>query len=108
MLIQKKIIAFGGWDFSTSSSTYNLFRTASGREQFATNLVEFMDDYDLDGFHFDWEYPGQIDIPGIPAGSNDDGENYNELFKLLAKKHPKVKIYSITSILLVFKRISIK
>lgn len=48
-----------------------------------------MDDYDLDGFHFDWEYPGQIDIPGIPAGSNDDGENYNELFKLLAKKHPK-------------------
>lgn len=92
----KKIIAFGGWDFSTSSSTYNLFRTAisSGREQFATNLVEFMDDYDLDGFHFDWEYPGQIDIPGIPAGSNDDGENYNELFKLLAKKAPK-KLKSI-------------
>lgn len=92
----KKIIAFGGWDFSTSSSTYNLFRTAisSGREQFATNLVEFMDDYDLDGFHFDWEYPGQIDIPGIPVGSNDDGENYNELFKLLAKKAPK-KLKSI-------------
>lgn len=81
----KKIIAFGGWDFSTDPSTYQLFRTAvsSGRQTFANNLNNFMNKYNLDGFHFDWEYPSEPDIPGIPAGSKDEGKNYNELFKLL-------------------------
>jgi chitinase len=35
----------------------------------------------ISGVDFDWEYPGAPDIPGIPAGSAEDGANYLEFLK---------------------------
>lgn len=46
------------------------------RQTMIDSLVTFTIDYDIDGFDFDWEYPGEPDIPGIPAGSTDEGANY--------------------------------
>ncbi|EKV10555.1 glycoside hydrolase family 18 protein [Penicillium digitatum] len=75
----KRILSIGGWAFSTDPSTYMIFRegvTAANRLAMATNIANFIEDNDLDGVNIDWEYPGAPDIPGIPAASTDDGENY--------------------------------
>ncbi|OIW30765.1 hypothetical protein CONLIGDRAFT_614022 [Coniochaeta ligniaria NRRL 30616] len=75
----KRILSFGGWDFSTDPSTYNIFRsgvTSANRLTMATNIANFIKANDLDGVDIDWEYPGEPDILGIPAGSDADGTNY--------------------------------
>ncbi|GKZ37253.1 hypothetical protein AbraIFM66950_008710 [Aspergillus brasiliensis] len=75
----KRILSIGGWAFSTDPSTYMIFRegvTATNRLTMATNIANFIKDNDLDGVNIDWEYPGAPDIPGIPAASTDDGDNY--------------------------------
>jgi chitinase len=57
----KKIVAFGGWAFSTEPSTYQLFRNAvkpANRQIFAQACVDFVNQHGLDGVDFDWEYPG--------------------------------------------------
>jgi chitinase len=72
----KHVLSFGGWSFSTSVDIYPIFRdgvTSADRETFIDSLVQFASNYDVDGLDFDWEYPGATDIPGIPAGSADDG-----------------------------------
>lgn len=48
----KKIITFGGWDFSTGPSTYYIFRngvTAANRLTMATNIANFVKQHGLDG-----------------------------------------------------------
>lgn len=57
----KKILSFGGWDFSASSSTYHTFREGvkpANRLNLATNIANYIKDYNLDGVDIDWEYPG--------------------------------------------------
>lgn len=88
----ERIISFGGWDFSTSVSTYYLLREAITSDTFITNLVNFISDNKLDGVNFDWEYPGEPDIAGIPAGSSEDGENYLNLLKNIKSKLPDISI----------------
>ncbi|KAL4745304.1 hypothetical protein BDW72DRAFT_211523 [Aspergillus terricola var. indicus] len=75
----KKILSFGGWDFSTNPATYQIFRQGvkpANRLQMATNIASFINANRLDGVDLDWEYPGAPDIPGIPPADEDDGENY--------------------------------
>ncbi|RAH86063.1 glycoside hydrolase, partial [Aspergillus japonicus CBS 114.51] len=91
----KRIISFGGWDFSTSPDTYMIFReavTADNRDTLVQNVVDFLDQYDLDGVDFDWEYPGEPDIPGIPAGSDEDGSNYLAFLTALRAALPSKSI----------------
>lgn len=95
----KKIASFGGWEFSTSASTYNIFRNGvadANREKFATNLVNFLKKYNLDGIDLDWEFPGLSGIPGIPDDDKKDGQRYLELLKLIKSKLPAGKTLSIT------------
>lgn len=57
----KKIISFGGWDFSTAPGTYSILREAAlpaHRDTFAKNVVAFVNEHNLDGVDIDWEYPG--------------------------------------------------
>nr|XP_036590015.1 glycoside hydrolase family 18 protein [Colletotrichum truncatum]KAF6802020.1 glycoside hydrolase family 18 protein [Colletotrichum truncatum] len=97
---QHKVLAFGGWDFSTLPGTFQIFRDAvkpGNREKFATNCVNFLKKHNLDGLDFDWEYPGAPDIPGIPPGGSDEGPNYLEFLKLVRAKLASGKTLSIAA-----------
>jgi hypothetical protein len=56
----KRIVAFGGWAYSTEPATFNIIRQAilTNGEAFATNIAKFLNDEDIDGVDIDWEYPG--------------------------------------------------
>ncbi|KAL7936606.1 putative glycosyl hydrolase, family 18 [Trichoderma chlorosporum] len=82
----KKIISFGGWDFSTKPGTFNILREAvksANRATFQKNVIAFVNDNKLDGVDLDWEYPGAPDIPGIPAGDPAAGEDFYEFLTSL-------------------------
>lgn len=64
----KKIMSFGGWDFSTMPDTCRIFKqgvNSANRETLATNMANFVINNNLDGIDIDWEYPSAPDIPGI-------------------------------------------
>ncbi|OJJ96383.1 glycoside hydrolase family 18 protein, partial [Aspergillus aculeatus ATCC 16872] len=96
----KRVVSFGGWAFSTDPSTYMIFRegvTEENRDTLAANIADFVTDNVLDGVDFDWEYPGEPDIPGIPAGSDEDGDNYLAFLKVVREKLGSDKIISIAA-----------
>ncbi|KAJ5647453.1 hypothetical protein N7490_003825 [Penicillium lividum] len=75
----KKILSFGGWDFSTMPDTYQIFRNgvkSANRLKMAQKIANFIKDNDLDGVDIDWEYPGAPDLPEYDPGSEEDGPNY--------------------------------
>ncbi|KAL8284361.1 hypothetical protein RB597_001601 [Gaeumannomyces tritici] len=82
----KRILSFGGWDFSALPATYMIFRNAvtdANRLKVATNIANFIKNHDLDGVDIDWEYPGAPDIPDIPAADKDDGDRYLKFLVIL-------------------------
>ncbi|KAG9250035.1 uncharacterized protein F5Z01DRAFT_695689 [Emericellopsis atlantica] len=96
----KKILSFGGWEFSNAPATSGLFRKAvssANREKFADRVVEFALKHDLDGLDFDWEYPGATDIEGSEPGSEQDGEDYLAFLKLVRQKLPSDKSLAIAA-----------
>lgn len=96
----KRVLSFGGWSFSTSQDSFPIFRqgvTEANRKKFAQNVVDFLDEHDLDGVDFDWEYPSAPDIPGIPAGSKSDGPNYLQFLKEVKENLPKERTLSIAT-----------
>ncbi|KAI0419879.1 class V chitinase Chi100 [Xylaria grammica] len=97
----KKIVSIGGWSFSTDLDTYTIFRDAvsseSNRQTLVKNIVNFLEDYNLDGVDWDWEYPSEPDIPGIPAGSSSEGSGYFFLLDELKDKMPSGKTVSVTA-----------
>ncbi|KAJ2980185.1 hypothetical protein NQ176_g2789 [Zarea fungicola] len=97
---QRKVVSFGGWSFSTDADTFPIFRlgvTDSQRQQFASNVANFVSSNNLDGVDFDWEYPGAPDIPGIPPGDAGDGLRYLQFLKLIRSKLPSGKTLSIAA-----------
>ncbi|KAJ5629393.1 hypothetical protein N7528_003050 [Penicillium herquei] len=96
----KRMMSFGGWDFSTDTDTYMIFRegtAAANRATLVQNIVDFLDDTGLDGVDFDWEYPGEPDIAGIPAGSSDEGDNYLAFLQDMRAALPSDAVLSITA-----------
>ncbi|EWC44902.1 hypothetical protein DRE_00961 [Drechslerella stenobrocha 248] len=96
----KKILSFGGWSFSTEQDSYPIFRegvTDANRQTFATNVVNFLKQNNLDGLDFDWEYPGAPDIPGIPPGGKNDGANYLKFLQMVRAALPAGKTLSIAA-----------
>ncbi|KAL4734583.1 glycoside hydrolase superfamily [Aspergillus similis] len=68
----KRILSIGGWEFPTDTGTYMIFLdaiTLTTRATPVSRIVDFLNDNDLDGVDFDWEYANEPGIPGIPAGS---------------------------------------
>ncbi|KAJ3573081.1 hypothetical protein NPX13_g4829 [Xylaria arbuscula] len=75
----KRILSFGGWDFSTAPGTFQILREAvkpANLETFKNNVIAFVNEHDLDGVDLDWEYPGAPDIPSIPSDDPESGMNY--------------------------------
>ncbi|KAJ0420234.1 hypothetical protein BJY00DRAFT_301650 [Aspergillus carlsbadensis] len=100
MTAVKRVISFGGWDFSTFPETYHIFRDGvkeENRETFARNVVDFVNQHALDGVDFDWEYPGAPDLPDIPVGEAEEGERYLEFLKLVREYLPDGKSLSIAA-----------
>lgn len=97
----KKIVSLGGWAFSTDLSTYNIMRegvsSMANRQTIIDNIIDFLNDYNLDGIDWDWEYPDEPDIPGIPAGSEADSTGYFLLLDELKQQIPSGKTVSITA-----------
>ena len=96
----KKILSFGGWEFSNAPSTSGLFRkavSAGNRNSVADRLVKFVKDNGIDGLDFDWEYPGATDIEGSDPGQEEDGDNYLEFLKVVREKLPSDKSLSIAT-----------
>lgn len=97
----KKIVSVGGWAFSTELGTYKIFRdavsTSPNRKTLVTNIIKFLDDYNLDGVDWDWEYPAEPDIPGIPAGTEAETTGFFLLLKELKQEMPSSKTVSVTA-----------
>ncbi|KAK3398714.1 hypothetical protein B0T20DRAFT_411850 [Sordaria brevicollis] len=87
----KRILSFGGWDFSANPATYFIFRegvTAANRFKLASKIATFIVMHGLDGVDIDWEYPGAPDFPDIPPASKDDGPNYLAFLVILKNLLP--------------------
>ncbi|KAI0803704.1 glycoside hydrolase family 18 protein [Xylaria sp. FL0064] len=96
----KRVITFGGWDFSTKPGTYNILREATkgaNRAKFQANIVAFLKQHNLDGVDIDWEYPGAPDIPGIPAGDPEAGEDLHQTVSGLKSTLGTTKTVSVAA-----------
>ncbi|PGG99158.1 hypothetical protein GX51_06417 [Blastomyces parvus] len=97
----KRIVSFGGWDYSTQPKTYNIIRSAilEHSDKFVDNLARFIEDEGIDGVDFDWEHPGTSDIlvDGKVIGHESDGVNYLKFLKVLKEKVGSEKSVSIAA-----------
>ncbi|GAA3962133.1 hypothetical protein GCM10022278_20180 [Allohahella marinimesophila] len=53
----KVLIAVGGWNDGDDSAFISLAANSSSRANFVSNIVNFVNQYGLDGVDIDWEYP---------------------------------------------------
>ncbi|KAK4450329.1 killer toxin subunits alpha/beta-like protein [Podospora aff. communis PSN243] len=96
----KKILAFGGWTFSTDPATYGIFRAgvlSANRQRMAQNIANFIVSNNLDGVDIDWEYPAAPDLPDIPSADPLEGENYLEFMRILRGLLPREKSLSFAA-----------
>ncbi|KAJ5146492.1 uncharacterized protein N7515_001056 [Penicillium bovifimosum] len=87
----KRMLSFGGWDFSTMPDTYQIFRDGvkpANRLSMAQKIAAFIKDNDLDGVDIDWEYPGAPDLPDFDPGTEEDGPNYLAFLAVLKNLLP--------------------
>lgn len=90
----KRILSFGGWEFSTSPDTYTIFREgvkAANRVRLAVNIANFANfvkDNGLDGVDIDWEYPAAPDMQDIPPARKEEGMDYFKFLVILKSLLP--------------------
>ncbi len=73
----KVMVACGGWGGSGGFS--DMAASADKREVFIQSVIDFINDYEIDGLDIDWEYPG---LPGIGNPYRpEDKENFTALMK---------------------------
>ncbi|KAF4564090.1 hypothetical protein EYR36_003341 [Pleurotus pulmonarius] len=84
----KVVIAVGGWDFSESQPTRDLFSlmisSASNRNTFIASVTSFLSQFGVDGIDIDFEYPGAMER-NAPA---TDTPNLTAFFKDLRTALP--------------------
>ncbi|WP_421897863.1 glycosyl hydrolase family 18 protein [Marinoscillum sp.] len=59
----KVLIAVGGWSDFNNADFEGMASTPTGRNNFATNLLNLCNQYGLDGVDIDWEYPREGNTP---------------------------------------------
>ena len=79
----KVSISVGGWNNGDDSAFVSIAGNSSYRTTFVNNLVNFVNQYNLDGVDIDWEYPS----------SSSESANYTTLMGQLASAmHSRGKI----------------
>lgn len=63
----------------------------------SANKEQFVKEHELDGIDFDWEYPSAPNIPGIPPGRKEEGDNYLKFLRLVRDELPEDKTVSIAA-----------
>ncbi|MEI3802624.1 MULTISPECIES: glycosyl hydrolase family 18 protein [unclassified Chitinophaga] len=61
----KVLISVGGWNDGNDSGFESLAANSTYRNNFVTNMINFVNQYGLDGVDIDWEYPD----PGASANN---------------------------------------
>ena len=79
------LVSVGGWLWSTNFSDMAL--TVQSRTVFIDSVMEFLEQYKLDGLDIDWEYPG-LAGNGHPF-RNEDKQNFTLLLKELRARFTK-------------------
>ncbi|MDX1693582.1 MAG: glycosyl hydrolase family 18 protein [Ketobacteraceae bacterium] len=59
----KVLIAVGGWNNGDDSAFRSLASNAGYRNNFVNQVVNFVNQYNLDGVDIDWEYPDGWEVP---------------------------------------------
>ncbi|KAL5332270.1 hypothetical protein BJX70DRAFT_407840 [Aspergillus crustosus] len=96
----KRIISFGGWGGTPGATVHDILRQAvkpANVDIFIVNIMKFVQEHDLDGVDFDWEYPGALDIPSVPFGLFSDGPNYLAFLEKLRIVFPPTKSVAIAA-----------
>jgi chitinase len=76
------LVSVGGWLWSTNFSEVSL--TPDSRKVFVQSVIEFLQQFELDGLDVDWEYPGMTGA-GHPFREQDK-ENFTRLLKELRQR----------------------
>src|SRR5688572_7002618 len=53
----KVLISVGGWNDGNDSAFETLAASSTGRTNFTNSMINFVNQYGLDGVDIDWEYP---------------------------------------------------
>ncbi|CAE7201703.1 unnamed protein product, partial [Rhizoctonia solani] len=88
-------ISIGGWTGSLYFSS--AVATAENRTEFVKTMVSLLEDNNLDGLSFDWEYPNAAGI-GCNTKSPNDTENFLLFLKELRTALPNATLSAATSI----------
>lgn len=78
----KAMVAVGGWN-EGSTKFSQVVSNPGIRARFVQNVVDFLRQYNFDGFDVDWEYPNQR------GGQPSDKQNYVSLLRELRQEFDK-------------------
>lgn len=62
----KVLISVGGWNDGNDEGFELLAAAESSTENFVVNIVDFVEEYELDGADIDWEYPDAGESAQLP------------------------------------------
>ncbi|KAG2127519.1 glycoside hydrolase family 18 protein [Suillus clintonianus] len=91
----KAHIAIGGWGGSVYFSSD--VATAKNRTAFVNTVIDFVEEYDLDGVNFDWEYPNKQGI-GCNIVNSDDTANFLSFLQELREDCSNITISAAVSV----------
>lgn len=94
-------ISVGGWSGSKYFSSH--FQSAENRTAFANTVLNFLNEYNLDGVDFDWEYPGVQGVGCNVVNTNDTANFLAFLQEFRAAVSGKKITISATTPLLPFR-----
>lgn len=90
----KVMVALGGWGGCKDCA--DTFNKTSNRVVFANSAKKMLNDFNLDGFDLDWEYPTIEGFPGHKFGPADK-DNFTDLFIKLRKAVGPKKVLSFAA-----------
>ncbi|XP_014219820.1 probable chitinase 10 [Copidosoma floridanum] len=68
----KTMIGLGGWNEGEANAKYSRVMASSAlRSNLVRNILNFLEEYDFDGFDLDWEYPGLSRPGGAPMDKDN-------------------------------------